>query len=83
MYLMVAPQVHDKIMLAIELLGTEAALHYTGAVLGLDVVEHTALVRVGEATSWAHELVVAQHHQHLQQVAFNKQEYFSLILKLC
>lgn len=55
-------------MPAIELFTTQATLHHTGAVLRLDVVEHAALVRVGEATGRAHELVDAQHNHHFQQV---------------
>ena len=65
---MTSAQVHDKIVLAVELFGAQAALVHACAVLRLDVVEHAALVRVGEAAGRAHELVHPQHNQHLQQV---------------
>ncbi len=55
-------------MLAVELFAAQRAFVHACAVLGLDVVEHAALVRVGEAAGRAHELVHPQHHQHLQQV---------------
>ncbi len=55
-------------MLAAELFAAQGALMHACAVLGLDVVEHAAFVRVGKATGGAHEPVHTQHHQHLQQV---------------
>ena len=65
-------------MPATKLFAAQATLHHTSAVLRLDVVEHAALVRVGEATGRAHEMVDTKNNHHFQQVVLKSNIYVAL-----
>ena len=65
-------QMHDQAVLRGTLLPTQLAHGHGGAVLGLDVVEHAALVRGGEATRHAHAAVGACAHHQSQQALYKQ-----------